>query len=78
MLLEQGTTLTFGHAAPDPELDTVVEGVGTAFGDHRAVPADDRGFALSGTADEELVRIGAPAPSLRHPRDAGLCLCSLD
>ena len=31
MLLEQGAALTFGHAAPDAELDAVVEGVGAAF-----------------------------------------------
>ena len=35
VLLEQGAALAFGHAAPDAELDAVVEGVGAAFEDHR-------------------------------------------
>jgi hypothetical protein len=52
MLLEQGAALTFGHAAPDAELDAIVEGVGAAFQNHRAVPADHSGFALGGAADE--------------------------
>jgi hypothetical protein len=52
MLLEQGAALTFGHAAPDAELDAIVEGVGAAFQNHRAVPADHGGFALGGAADE--------------------------
>lgn len=64
MLLEQGAALTLGHAAPYAELDAVVEGVGTAFEDYRAVPADHRGFALGGPADEELVGIGLSATSL--------------
>ena len=72
MLLEQGAALTLGHAAPHTELDAVVQGVGAALGDHRAVPADDRGLALGGAANEELIGIGRAAPGLGHPRDAGL------
>jgi hypothetical protein len=52
VLLEQGATLTLGHPTPDTELDAVVQCVGPAFQDHRAVPADDRGFALGRAADE--------------------------
>ena len=51
MLLEQRASLTFGHATPDAELDPVVQGIGTALRDHRAVPTDHRGFALGGAAD---------------------------
>ncbi len=52
VLLEQCAALALGHPAPDAELDAVVEGVGAAFEDHRAVPADHRGFALGGAADK--------------------------
>lgn len=57
MLLEQRASLTFGHATPDAELDPVVQGIGATLRDHRAVPADHRGFALGGAADEQLIRI---------------------
>ena len=57
MLLEQRASLTFGHATPDAEPDPVVQGIGTALRDHRAVPTDHRGFALGGAADEQLIRI---------------------
>jgi hypothetical protein len=52
VLLEQGATLAFGHAAPHAELDAVVEGVGAAFQDHRTMPADNGGFALRGASHE--------------------------
>jgi hypothetical protein len=52
VLLEQGAALAFGHTAPHAELDAVVECVGAAFQDHRAMSADDGGFALRGAADE--------------------------
>lgn len=52
VLLEQCTALALGHSAPHAELDSVVEGVGPAFEDHRAVPADHCGFALGRAADE--------------------------
>ena len=57
MLLEQGAALTLGHSAPDAELDPVVERVGPALGDDRTVTTDDGGFALSGTADKQLIGI---------------------
>lgn len=64
VLLEQGATLAFGHAAPHAELDTVVEGIGAAFQDYRAVAANDRGFALGSPTYEEFVGIGLAAPGL--------------
>ena len=57
MLLEQRAALSLGNATPDAELDPVVQGIGTALRDHRAVPTDHRGFALGGAADEQLIRI---------------------
>ena len=78
VLLEQGTALAFGHAAPDTEFDAVVEGVGAAFEDHRAVAAYDGGLALCGTADEELIGIGLAAPSLGYPGNTGLGLRAVD
>src|SRR6185437_8034666 len=78
VLLEQCATLALGHTAPDAELDAVVEGVGAAFEDHRAVPADHCGFALGGAADEQFVGVGLPAACLGNPRDSSLSLGTLD
>ena len=78
VLLEQGTALAFGHAAPDTEFDAVIECIGAAFEDHRAVAADDGGLALYGTADEELIGIGLPASSLGYPGDTGFGLRAVD
>ncbi|MDT5128083.1 MAG: hypothetical protein QOH54_3727 [Mycobacterium sp.] len=78
MLLEEGAALTFGHAAPYAELDTIVECIGTAFHDDGAVSADNGGFALGGAADEKLVRIGLSAARLGNPSDAGLGFFTLD
>ncbi len=72
MLLEQCPALTLRHPAPDAELDPVVERVGTTFGDDRAVPADDRGFALRGTPHEQLVGIGRSTQRFGDPGDASL------
>jgi putative transposase len=55
VLLEEGTALAFGHPAPDTEFDVVVERIGGALEDHRAVPADHRGFSLGGAAHEQFV-----------------------
>lgn len=77
VLLEECATLTLGHASPHTELHAIVQGVGTAFRDHRAVPADHRGFALRGPSDEQLVRIGLATPSLRNPSNTGFCLFTL-
>src|SRR5258705_8984506 len=52
VLLEQGTALALGHAAPDAELDAVVEGVGAAFQNHRTMSTDHGRFALRGAADK--------------------------
>ena len=72
MLLEQGTSLTFGHPTPDAELDPIVQGIGAALRDDRAVPADHRSFALGGATDEQLIRIGRTTQSLGYPRDPGV------
>jgi hypothetical protein len=78
MLLEQGATLAFGHAAPDAEFDAVVQGIGAAFEDHRAVPTDDGGLALGSATYEQLIGISLATASLGHPRDPGLGLGALD
>lgn len=78
MLLEQGAALALGHAAPDTEFDAVIEGVGAALENHRAMSADNGGLALGGAAYEELIRIGLAASSLGYPGDAGLGLGALD
>ncbi len=78
VLLEQRAALTLGHPTPDTELDAVVEGVGPALRDHRAVPADDCGFALGRAADEQFVGVGLPATSLGNPCNTGLGLCALN
>lgn len=78
VLFEQRAALAFGHAAPDAELDPVVERVGAAFGDDGAVPADHCRFTLGGTAYEQLVRVGLAAAGLGHPRDTRLALRALD
>ena len=78
MLLEKRTALAFGHPAPDTEFHPVVEGVGAAFEDHRAVTADDGGFALGGAAYEQLVRVSLTASGLGHPSNTGLGFCTVD
>ena len=78
VLLEQCTALAFGHAAPDPEFDTIIEGVGAAFQYHRAMSTDHGGFALGGAPDEKFVRIGLAATGLGYPGDAGLGLGTLN
>ena len=52
VLLEQCATLAFGHTAPNPEFDTVVEGVGAAFQDHRTMSTDHSRFALRCSPDK--------------------------
>jgi hypothetical protein len=71
VLFEQGATLALRHTAPDTELDAVVQSVSSAFGDDRAMPADDGGLSLSGAADEKLVGISRATESFRDPRDSG-------
>lgn len=71
MLFEQCATLTLGHAAPDAELDPVVQGVGATLHHHGAVPADNGSLALRGPSDEQLVGVGRSTQCLRYPGDAG-------
>ncbi|MDT5101958.1 MAG: hypothetical protein QOC76_5695 [Mycobacterium sp.] len=58
MLPYQFSALTLGHAAPDTELDAVVERVGQTVGHDRALAADHRRSPLGGTGHEEFVGIG--------------------
>ncbi len=74
MLLEEGTSLAFGHPAPDTEFDVVVERIGGALADHRAVPADHCGSLLGGAAHEQFVWVGGATAGFRHPRGADLGL----
>ena len=64
---QQGAPFTLGHPAPDAELDTVVEGVGEALGDDRALLTDDLGVLLRGSAHEEGVGVVADATALTRP-----------
>src|SRR6201996_5096496 len=56
---KQRTALPLGHAAPDAELNAVVQCVGQAFGPHQATPADELGSVLRCALDEQLVRVGS-------------------
>ena len=78
MLLEQCAPLAFGHAAPNPEFDAVIEGIGPAFQDHRTVSTDHGGFALGSTTDKKFVGIRLAASCLGYPGDAGLGLGTVD
>jgi len=74
VLLEERAALTFGHPTPDAEFDPIVERIGSALHEHRAVPADGGGLALRGTPYEELVGVDFAAPRLCDPLDACFCL----
>ena len=78
VLLEQSAALAFGHAAPHPEFDAVVEGVGAAFQDHRTVSTDHGRFALGGAPDKQFVWISLAAAGLGYPSYPGLGLGALD
>src|SRR5215471_2234713 len=52
---QQRAPLPLGHAAPDTELDAVVQGIGQALGPHDAATADQLGPVLCRTLDEKLV-----------------------
>src|SRR5690606_30836190 len=72
VLLEQCAPLTLGHPAPDTEFNAVVQCIGAALQEDRAVAADGRGLTLRGPADEQLVRVDVLAPGLGHPFLAAL------
>ena len=57
---QQRPALALGHAAPDAELDPVVQGVGQALGAHRAAHADGLGAVLRGPLHEQRVRVSCP------------------
>ena len=64
---KQGATLALGHAAPDAELDAIVEGVGQAVSAHDAAGADGLGAILSGALNEERVGIRGTTGGLCGP-----------
>ena len=57
VLAQQGTALALGQPAPNTELDAIIQGVGAAFGQHRAVAANDGRLALFCTAHKEGIRV---------------------
>ena len=71
VLLEQRSSLAFGHAAPDAELHLVVESVGGALGDDGTVSANRSRFSLFLSPNEHFVGILGATPRLRHPCNAG-------
>src|SRR5689334_1834796 len=54
---QQRPPFALRHAAPDPELDTVVEGIGKALVPNRAAAADPLRHVLFGALHEERVRV---------------------
>src|SRR5215471_10132493 len=54
---KQGPALAFGHAAPDTELDPVVESVREALGTDDAATADQLGPVLRRPLNEQFVRV---------------------
>lgn len=74
VLLEESASLAFGHPTPHSEFDAVVESVGAALHQDRAVSADCCCLTLRGTSNEKLIRIYFAAARLCYPGDASLCL----
>src|SRR5699024_5397396 len=68
---QQPAALALGHPAPHPEVDAVVEGVGEAFGAHRASPAGDLHRMLLGALHEEPVGLHVHAGTARGPAGVG-------
>ena len=64
---QQGAPLALGHAAPDAELGPVVEGVGQALGEDRALLQTILAVLLRGPLHEQGVRVVAHATSLARP-----------
>ena len=79
---QQGAALTLGHAAPDAELDPVVEGVGETLGADHA-PHADRPWRGSGRPPERTtcrdrwcgMPLGWPSRCLRSCEMSTLHLC---
>src|SRR5690349_23975409 len=72
MLFDQLSALPLGHSAPDPELDLVVERIGKALRDHRALAAYDRRPFLGRTGHEEFVGISGATARLGDPCKSAL------
>jgi hypothetical protein len=76
VLAQQCATLTFSHAAPDAELDPVVECIGETFEPDRTASADFLGVVLFSPLYEQRVRIallterpGRPVDQQSHLHD---------
>ena len=61
VLPEQSPALALGHAAPNAELDLVVQRVRPALLHHRAVTANDRRLALRGSPNKQFIGVSGPA-----------------
>jgi len=70
MLPDELAALPLGRAAPDTELDPVVERIGKALGDDGALATYQSGSILCRATDEEFVGIGGSTQSFGDPRDA--------
>jgi hypothetical protein len=67
MLTQESSPLALCHPTPHPELDMVVECIGTTFKLYRAVPTNGCRLALRSAPDEQLVRIDLAATCPGHP-----------
>jgi hypothetical protein len=70
MLPDELAALTLGHAAPDAELDPVVERIGKALGDDGALATYHSGSILRRATDEEFVGISGSTQGFRNPSEA--------
>src|SRR5690606_3242430 len=68
---QERAALPLGHAAPDAELDAVVQRIGQAFGPDRASATDELCPVLGGTLHKKRVRIrtstGGTGGPIRDP-----------
>ena len=70
MLPDEFPALTLGHAAPDAELNPVVERVGEALGDDGALATYQCRSILRRAADEEFVGISGSTQRFGDPGEA--------
>ena len=70
--------MAFGNPAPDTEFDAVIERIGGALDDHRAVSTNHRGFSLGCAAHEQFVWVSGATAGFRQPRGAVLGLRTVD
>jgi hypothetical protein len=70
VLPDELAALTFGHAAPHPELNPVVERVGKALGDDSALATYQGRSVLRRATDEEFVGICGSTQGFGDPGEA--------